>query len=213
MSTDDIQNHELTRKEHDELQQLFDGELDPGSPEFLETGLLESELAQAHLAQFGALADLLRDEMGEEAPHVQELDSAALFADIERGIEAEKASEANPRLRLIEGGRQRRAIVTTVVALAAAAALFFMLRPSGPFGGDAVGDPLARGDHPVMDDPREVLVEQSDHDVVIIEAPPGSEVEDVDFGANTGTVFSVEGAEGESLAVVWIDEGNPKGGF
>jgi hypothetical protein len=34
----------------------------------------------------------------------------------------------------------------------------------------------------------------------------GSEVVEVDFGANTGTIFEVEGGAGESLAVVWIDD-------
>jgi hypothetical protein len=29
---------------------------------------------------------------------------------------------------------------------------------------------------------------------------------EVDFGANTGTIFEVEGGAGESLAVVWIDD-------
>lgn len=38
------------------------------------------------------------------------------------------------------------------------------------------------------------------------EAPRGSEIVEVDFGMNAGTHFTVEGAEGEQLAVVWIDE-------
>ena len=43
----------------------------------------------------------------------------------------------------------------------------------------------------------------------VIEAPPGSEVEVVDFGSNTGTVFAVKGEAGEPLAVVWLsDEGS-----
>jgi hypothetical protein len=29
---------------------------------------------------------------------------------------------------------------------------------------------------------------------------------EVDFGANTGTIFNVEGGAGESLAVIWIDD-------
>lgn len=38
------------------------------------------------------------------------------------------------------------------------------------------------------------------------EAPRGSEIVEVDFGMNAGTHFSVEGEQGELLAVVWIDE-------
>jgi len=38
------------------------------------------------------------------------------------------------------------------------------------------------------------------------EAPRGSEIVEVDFGMNAGTHFSVEGEQGEQLAVVWIDE-------
>ena len=34
----------------------------------------------------------------------------------------------------------------------------------------------------------------------------GSEVIEVDFGPNTGTIFEVEGTMGESFAVIWIDD-------
>ena len=34
----------------------------------------------------------------------------------------------------------------------------------------------------------------------------GTEVLEVDFGVNTGTIFNVEGGAGESLAVIWIDD-------
>jgi hypothetical protein len=34
----------------------------------------------------------------------------------------------------------------------------------------------------------------------------GSEVLEADFGSNTGTIFEVEGAAGQSLAVIWIDD-------
>ena len=34
----------------------------------------------------------------------------------------------------------------------------------------------------------------------------GSEVVEVDFGANTGTVFEVAGQAGQPLAVVWISD-------
>ncbi len=39
--------------------------------------------------------------------------------------------------------------------------------------------------------------------------PPGTEVEQVDFGYSTGAVFSVEGSEGERYAVVWISDEKP----
>ncbi|MCS6797433.1 MAG: hypothetical protein NZ898_02690 [Myxococcota bacterium] len=37
-----------------------------------------------------------------------------------------------------------------------------------------------------------------------IEPPMGSQVEEVDFGQNAGSVFEVEGDAGEPIAVVWI---------
>lgn len=206
MSKHDNEN-ELTLEQHEKLQQLFDGALGSGE---LPDELRESDLARAHLAQFGALGDLLREEIGARSEVAAQLDSEALFAEIERGIDADsqRSKSEHPRLQLIQGGQQRRrAVVTAVVAIAAAALLFFMLRPSGPVGDDAMAD----ADPPVMEDHREVLVENLD--TVIIEHAPASEVENVDFGNNTGTVFTVEGAEGESLAVVWIDEGDPKAGF
>ncbi len=42
--------------------------------------------------------------------------------------------------------------------------------------------------------------------ITTVDPPHGSEVVEVDFGENTGTVFAVEGNTGEPLAVVWIDD-------
>ena len=83
------------------------------------------------------------------------------------------------------------------VALAAAVTLFFVTRPPAE-------DPQ-RAQHP-FDERREVLVENTSH--VVVHPPGGTEVEDVEWGASTGTVFHVEGSEGQPLAVVWIDEGS-----
>ncbi len=47
---------------------------------------------------------------------------------------------------------------------------------------------------------------ENDLPIIHVEAPQGSSVERVEFGANTGTVFEVEGDEGQPLAVVWIAE-------
>lgn len=175
----------------DKLQRLFDGDLTEGEEKILSRDIAKSDMEQARVAQLGRLGDLVRFA-GEDVG--ADLDSDALFARIEAGVAADKS----PRLELIgnEPKRQRTiGVVAVGLTMAAAVALVFYLMPN-------TNPNLAA--HP-MDDPREVLVE-NDLPIVEIHPPAGSAVEQVDFGSNTGTVFEVEGAEGQPLAVVWIAE-------
>ncbi|MBX3250653.1 MAG: hypothetical protein KF901_25975 [Myxococcales bacterium] len=173
----------------DTLQRYFDHDLPEDEAEQVAAALAGSADDQARLAALGRIGDLVRLGAEEATPA---LDANALFARIEAG----RAAQPHPRLRVIEGQRKRRTAVGVGVALALAAAvtLVFLLQPP-------VDDPsIAR--HP-FDTHREVLVEN-----VQVHPPGGSEVESVDFGSNTGTVFHVAGSEGQPLAVVWIDEGS-----
>ena len=85
------------------------------------------------------------------------------------------------------------------MAIAAAVAIAFLAQPST--------DPdIAESVHP--DEGRERIAEAEIDDPthVQLHPPGGSSVERVEFGANTGTVFEVEGEQGQPLAVVWIAE-------
>ena len=175
----------------DKLQRLFDGDLTEGEEKILRRDIAKSDIEQARMAQLDRLGDLVRLS-GDDVS--ADLDADALFARIEEGVAADKS----PRLELIgnQPKRQRTiGVVAVGLAMAAAVALVFYLMP---------GQEPNIAQNP-MDDNREILVE-NDMPVVEIHPPAGSAVEQVDFGANTGTVFEVEGAEGQPLAVVWIAE-------
>lgn len=200
----------------DRLQQYFDGELTGEAAEAVRRELEESAEVRAKLEGLAHLRMLLArgaEERGDE------IDSEALFA----GITAKLASESDdgdpmlakdeldeeeakpaakpdrPQLGVIPGGRSAEAppvtlrekksskvvwIATGAVLAMAAAVLLVVLQPFG--GGETLPDaPLAAA------------------------PPPGSEVVEVDFGYSTGAIFSVEGQEGERIAVVWISDEKP----
>ena len=180
--------------EDEKLQRYFDDELTEGESKVVRRDVAASAMEQARLGQLERLGGLLRDHA--EATS-EELDADALFAGISKGI----AEEPNPRLRVIEGARQKRRTgyaLGAVVAIAAAVALVLLLRPP-----PEETDPGVAETHP-FDTRHEVLVENTTE--IQVHAPAGSEVENVDFGGNIGTVFQVPGEQGQPLAVVWIDE-------
>ncbi len=157
-----------------------------------------------------------------------ELDSDALFSRIEAQLEVqldaapdEKRAPAEerkrPDLRVLQGGgegaprpvplappdvRRRRVIGAVIGALAVAAAAAIAITQAGS------GDPEVAIEDPLVEGP-EVVVENPEIAVAPEEAPTRTEVLEVDFGTNVGTIFAVEGDEGQRYAVVWLDdEGN-----
>jgi anti-sigma factor RsiW len=106
-----------------------------------------------------------------------EIDSDALFARIEAEISTPVVPIEQPALRVVPGGRERRVWGGVATGFAAAAAILFA-----------------------------VIAWPAEPSVDSVPVARGSEVLEVDFGPNTGTIFEVEGGAGESLAVVWIDD-------
>ncbi len=182
----------------DKLQRLFDDDLTEGEAILVRRDVESSPLEKARIAQLERLGELVRLAADDLAA---DIDSDALFAEIDAGIKA----SPNPRLQVIEGERQRQkagVAVAVALAIAAAVTLVLLLNPTK--------DEVA-GRHP-MDTDREAVaheVEIEDPELRLVHPPAGSEVLDVDFGSNTGTHFSVLGDRGQPLAVVWIDEEAP----
>ena len=185
--------------EDDQLQRYFDGELTDGEAETIRAVVTESELEEARLKQLEKLHGFVDMALDDYSAELAPGDADTLFARIEQGVEA---SASEPRddggFRVILGGGQSEAPsarktwapAAVAVAIAAAVGLAFLLRPpADPIAEDATQAPI-----------EEVAT------VVHVEPPAGSQVLEVDFGANTGTVFEVEGAAGQPLAVVWIQE-------
>jgi hypothetical protein len=91
-----------------------------------------------------------------------------------------------------------------VVALAAAALLAIGLRPDESQNPRAGRDSSATVTPAVTTRPAPEVVD-SDHEVIVA-THHGTEVEEVDFGSNSGTVFQVPGEQDVPLAVVWVSD-------
>jgi hypothetical protein len=208
----------------DRLQQYFDGELTGEAAEAVRKELEDSAEVRAKLEGLAHLRMLLArgaEDRGDE------IDSEALFAGItaklaapasesdgddadpmlgkDEALDEEEArpaaKPARPQLGVIPGGApkseappvtlQKKSnnvvwIATAAVLAMAAAVLLVVLQPFGGGEGNLPETPLAAA------------------------PPPGSEVVEVDYGYSTGAIFSVEGQEGERIAVVWISDDKPE---
>ena len=171
---------ESVKTEDQKLQMLFDGELTPEEEAALRRDLEQSEEGVAQLREWEQLRDAMRSASAEWSGAI---DSDALFSRIEAEIsvpnvvELPTPKEEPPTLHAVPGTRERRIWGVAATGFAAAAAIFLAVM-SWPSDPAPSDLPLARG----------------------------TEVLQVDFGDNTGTIFNVEGGAGQSLAVVWIDE-------
>ena len=170
---------ESAKTEDEKLQMFFDGEL---APEEEAAFRRELESSPEDAAQLRELEQLREAMQSVSADWAGEIDSDALFARIEADISApvipiDRPVE-RPVLREVPGPRERRVWGAAATGFAAAAAVFLAVI-AWPEGTPQGADQLA---------------------------VRGSEVLEVDFGSNTGTIFEVEGGAGESLAVVWIDD-------
>jgi anti-sigma factor RsiW len=175
-----------TAKTDEKLQMFFDGELTPEEEAELRRTLESSPEGMAELRQLQRVREAMQSASRQ---WTAELDSDALFARIESEIQADLAPTAPerierrsaerklPELRVVPGGREKRVWGGVATGLAAAAAIFLAV----------MAWPEETGKRPAQ-------------------LARGTEVVQVDFGANAGTVFNVEGGAGQSLAVVWIDE-------
>ena len=167
----------------DKLQMLFDGELAPDEEAAVRRGLEGSPEGLAQLREWEQLREAMQAASADWAGAI---DSDGLFARIEAEIAAPEvpvdpvvkpAPSEPPVLRVVPGGRERRIWGAAATGFAAAAAISLAV-VSWPKEAPGPQAPTARG----------------------------SEVLEVDFGSNTGTIFEVEGSTGVSVAVVWIDD-------
>ena len=195
----------------EQLSRYYDGELPPEEAAALEAQLADDEGLRAKLDGLTHLSTLIRESTRDVAA---DLDSEGLFDAIaarfdesapgdaplfpeEVSAEAPTTSHERPALRVVHGGKsgirpardsrldRRTNTMMAFGGLAAAAAVAFAVI-SGP----------VEGVHPAPETAP----------ILAVAPPPGSEVEAVDFGANTGAIFSVEGQAGEQYAVIWISD-------
>jgi anti-sigma factor RsiW len=182
----------MTPREHELLSRFIDDELDPAEQREVEDLLDRDPHAAAHVEGLLAMRGLVAEAHAAQLPA---LDADALFAGIERQLAAEGAlpsphgapprAQTAPVLSIDARRRQRRAVVPVLASLAAAAAaLLVFLGPRAA---------------------RDVASDAPGAQVVAAPGPSGSQIDDVDFGGSTGTVFEIDN-EGVSAAVVWISD-------
>jgi len=184
-----------TELDDDTLQRYYDGDLSPLEARTVRAQIEADPAAQGRLARLERLSDMLgiaAEEMGSG------LDSSALFAGIEKDLKREQQVGLGERFRVIAGEwreHKRGAVISVGGAMAIAAAALLIVVGRGPDESSQ-----ARS----MPRPREERKERL-AEIAPVEAPSvhGSQIENVDFGQNTGTVFEVENA-GVKTAVVWI---------
>jgi anti-sigma factor RsiW len=175
------------------LQRYFDGDLEPGEAAKVAQQLERSPEARERLRALSALHGAIGRAVNDPVAGV---DFDALFARIEKDVQQAPTPSADERAWWREHMEQpprksaQRRLLPAMGALAAAAVLLLaVLRGLSP---QHVEPPAGSGG-----------AEQSG-------APsgtPGSEVVEVDFGSNAGTVFEIALDDGNSTPVVWINDG------
>jgi len=192
----------------------FDGELAPA----------EAASVQRHLATCGECSNRLsslqrlREMIAMSAEQVaSEVDFDAMFGRVEQGMKVAPAPSVLDRLTLwvtesLEHNPMKVWAPAGGFAVAAAALIFVLARSGGAEGPEGREPEVARKG--IIEEGREPKRER----VAIAEGPDAksdpaeqvganaSEVVQVDFGSNTGTVFEIALADGASTPVVWINE-------
>ena len=187
----------------------FDGELSPA----------EAASVQRHLASCGEcgrrLSSLhkLREMIAMSAEQVaSEVDFDAMFGRVEQGTKAAPAPSLLDRLQLwvtesLEHNPMKVWAPVGGFAVAAAALVFVLTRPGvEPEPGIARNGIIEEGREPKR---APVAIATAPETKSAPDEQVGanaSEVVQVDFGSNTGTVFEIALADGASTPVVWINE-------
>lgn len=195
---------------HDEpLQRLIDGDLSPEEEAALRAELSRGGAAAEELARLERLGTVMR-AAGEQLQ--TQVDSEALFARIQAGIAADGEVEATRAPAQDRGSESllsrifgHRVWIPAAGALAlAAAVLMTIYRPVEPGELEAApGFPGGASDAPSKPAEPETPVEAA---ALPESAPASSEVVQVDFGDNAGTVFDVALSGGASTPVIWIND-------
>jgi anti-sigma factor RsiW len=165
----------------DALQRYFDGELAAAELPALQAHLATCPECKAQVAALTRLRELVTMAVADGG---QQADFERMFANVERGIAAgARPAKAAPVTNLLfhKVGRLSNAVPALGAVALAAAVLLMVYRPDAPQSG--------------TDEPYEVTAGEGH-----------SEVVEVDFGSNAGTVFDISLSDGSSSPVVWIDD-------
>ncbi|MBN1655441.1 MAG: zf-HC2 domain-containing protein [Deltaproteobacteria bacterium] len=172
------------------LQRYFDGELSNGSAAEVKQHLESCESCRRRHRSLERLRAFINMTVTDAA---REVDFNALYGRIEAGVDKARDEKKVVSIRTRLGATLRRPVLIASVALAAAVMIIiFRTAPSEPVARGGAG--RKRSERTVLVDSRSAIKLRN------------SEVVQVDFGANTGTVFEIALAEGVSTPVVWIND-------
>jgi anti-sigma factor RsiW len=180
--------------EEELLQRYFDGELEAAQRAEVAGHVERCERCAERVRGLSELHRVMGIAAEESARGV---DFDALFGRIERGVAEQPRAGVVERLSFAmeeRGQRPRQILMPAAVGLAAAAALLLVLRPQPAVEVERAplsGTPAAAATNRV--------------------GGGSSELDEVDFGAKTGTVWDVPVADGVSDLVVWIDDDDEQG--
>lgn len=190
--------------EEERLHRYFDGDLRGGEAAAVAEHLASCDECSARHRTLSSLRSMLELAAAESARGV---DFDAAYARIARGVREPRPVGLGERLSLwwrdLAEQRPSRLYVPLAGTLAAAAALLVVVLRGEP----APSPPQARQAPAVEDAPEEQLARPAPprREKVML-ASASSEVEQVDFGDNAGTVFEIALADGVSTPVVWIND-------
>ena len=194
--------------QEDALNMHFDGELAPTEAASVERHLASCGECSKRLHSLQQLREMIMMSAEQVASQV---DFDAMFGRVEQGTKIAPVPSLWERGTLwvtesLQHNPMRVWAPAGGLALAAAAALAIALSSSGA-GVEGEEEIQARGG--IAPDVDREKLNRTPVAVAANEPPPesnASEVVQVDFGSNTGTVFEIALADGASTPVVWINE-------
>jgi hypothetical protein len=181
----------------DMLQAYLDRELEEGEAATVAAAIAQDPALGFRLETLRLLGTGVRAAESDLDQRISaSTDSDALFAAIAgrisgASVAAPAPAAAKPVLRSILGGRGARIGIGTAGFLALAAGVALMVRPPNV----------------TLPSVPQAAVTTS---LQIPSVRRGTEILNVEFGKHTGTHFALEGEAGEPIAVVWIQENEPK---
>jgi hypothetical protein len=190
-----------------DLMQYADGELDPAERAELEAEVARDPVASTKLRALGESSELVRShlELAADEPGV-EARLGRMWTEIEKGIEREAPIAAKVPPQVSKGlwaritrwvDTYRGHVLTGALSAGAVAGIALILRPSP-----------AENKQPVVAEGSGVLPTVGPDPVpapepMILTGAP-AEVESLEVPGGTGTVFTIEGEDGEETTVIWV---------
>ncbi|QQR91128.1 MAG: hypothetical protein IPJ88_05180 [Myxococcales bacterium] len=180
------------------LQQYYDGELPEAEMKRVEQVILNDSALQAKLESYDVLGAMLRTYADETA-------QAPSFGPVLRAIRSTQKPVA-PSIRsrvlswkeFILGSGMR--LLFPAGALAMAVLLFIFIKQDTAGEQQPVASRLPKVQTPAF------IAKAKDKAATALANAGRSEVVEVDFGNNTGTVMDIEDVDGEHIAVLWVDD-------